>query len=92
MKTKLLRKVRKRFEIIHYPNGKDSYHNTETVEFIDKKNSHNNDVLPIYSGGITGFMWCNSVEHGKNRFISKIIDIIKREYKQNHKPIKLWHI
>ena len=47
MKTKLLKKVRKRFEIIYYPNGKNPQDKTPCIGFIDKYNPFNNETKCI---------------------------------------------
>lgn len=95
MKTKLLKKVRKRFEIIHYPNGINSDSTHERVVLIDNKNDRNNDTRFISAslGGFKSFTWSGSVDEAKESLLLVIISLLRREYKQPkpRKGTKIWH-
>lgn len=74
MKTKLLKKVRKRFSIEYYPNGRYIYgifSETPMVCLIDKEDSNNFDYFTV---GIY------TKEEVYNILIEKLINIIRKEY------------
>ena len=91
MKTKLLKKVRKRFEIIYYPNGFSRTETKASVEIIDHDNSWNHDR--IYTGTSQ-----NEVMDTCNDLKRYMLRVLRREYakklpkKNKHKGTKLWHI
>lgn len=78
MKAKLLKKVRKRFLIIHHPNGVNSsntYSDVNTFELIDKKKGRNIFYIPEYSVLITEeikeLLKCSNKQIPNNYFTTK---------------------
>lgn len=89
MKTKLLRKVRKRFEIIHYPNGVSTQYPEPCIRFLDKCDSLNNETLNINIYTPEGYII--------DKYKRAILRIIRRECgkyfkkKNKYKGTKLWY-
>jgi len=91
MKTKLLKKVRKRFEIIYYPSGRNRIDKDPCVYFIDHNELWSGDVR-YATDGIAAQIACDI-------FKKRILRIIRNEYANKlpkqpnkHKGTKLWHI
>ena len=96
MKTKLLKKVRKRFEILYYPEQSYSHildkYQTDTLVFVD------NDER--YGGYEMSNLKKDSIEYNQAIDIMKkqIISTIKKDYKKyskhyknNIKVEKIWY-
>lgn len=84
MKTKLLRKIRKQYSIVYYPNGQEPSDVYRTHEY------------PHYyvSNGVRG-----TIKDTKEACIEWVLDRVRQEYKQysrrykkpNYKGIKVWY-
>lgn len=91
MKTKLLKKVRRRFEIILYPkgfvmSGTLYYSNTGCVRLVDKTGKALDWSYQLCS---------YTIEEATNLCKDRILDYIRGEYpkksKKNLPAIKLWY-
>lgn len=92
MKTKLLKKVRKRFEIVYYPNG-DRYND---FPYIVVNDTH----LPIFKT-LNSFVLNDETDalgEALKKAKSFLLCVIRKEYykhskiaKTNYNSIKLWH-
>jgi len=100
MKTKLLKKIRKRFSIVHYPNGYQIYwlgtkHTVNGVKgcvrLEDNKDKHNK-TFEFKDHG-------ENPENAKNKALERILEITRCEYpklgkltlRNKTQGIKLWH-
>lgn len=94
MKTKLLKKIRKRFEILHYPDGQRAYllgepyhlHMNGCVELNDKENELDKTWAITSKRDLSTCI---------NKAKERILDHYRLKFKKNlstSRPIKLWHI
>lgn len=95
MKTKLLNKVRKRFEILYYPEGIERYRvdSNEPIYLEEKFLIVNNSMLYEYN--------LHKIHKTKNEALEEILRVVRLQYsdfscKKNkqqlkNKPIKVWH-
>lgn len=91
MKVKLLKKVRKRYSIIHMPNGFVEYgrhYNYNLYKLIDRENQYNYDI--VQCGGKYGMKrYCDTIFETEQECISylkdSIISMLKRDGYLNRK-------
>jgi hypothetical protein len=84
MKTKLLRKVKKRFEIFHYPKGitiHDDYYNYNLFQLVDHEGSYYHKYAQL------GGKLC------RNKFVDEIFDTEKEciDYLKSRIIVRLKH-
>ena len=85
MKVKLLKKVRKRFEILYYPEGVPNGSDKFITKFSLKDKTHTHDSL------------CHTKEQALNIILERLQYKYKeysRKYKQQqlkNKPVKVWY-
>ena len=85
MKVKLLKKVRKRFEILYYPEGVQNGSDKFITKFSLKDKNHTHDSL------------CHTKEQALNIILERLQYKYKeysRKYKQQqlkNKPVKIWY-
>lgn len=85
MKTKLLKKVRRRFEITHMPDGYVSvghHYKYNLLKLEDNTNSYWSALVQINDSRFTGEYGCarfNTIEEGVAALKSEIINRLKQE-------------
>jgi hypothetical protein len=86
MKTKLLRKVRKRFEIFHLPNGDNEHYNYNLFRLDDNKKSHFYARYAQLGRMKTGNQWCTDIFETEKECIEYLKSIIlNRLRREGHK-------
>ena len=95
MKVKLLKKVRKRFEVLYYPKGIErcKIDSNEIIHLEEKFLIVNNSMIYDYS--------LHKIHKTKNEALEEILRVTKRQYegysrKYNqqqlkNKTVKVWH-